>query len=114
MQEDNSKHSIFQLKSAHHWFSDVIIQLSSNSICAIKSTILPEIKCPQLSKPKPTVVKNQNSICDRSTYIYFRHETLDVPPDRSFSTQSRHGTSWLAFADCAANEIANLLLPQHR
>ncbi len=28
MQEDNSKHSIFQLKSVHCWFSN-IIQLSS-------------------------------------------------------------------------------------
>ncbi len=39
-------------------------QFSSNSICAIKSTISLEIKCPQLSRPEATVARNQNSISD--------------------------------------------------
>ncbi len=47
-------------------FSDVIIQFSLNSICAIKSTISLKIKCPQLSKPEATAARNQNSICDRT------------------------------------------------
>ncbi len=38
-------------------------QFSLNSICAIKSTISLEIKCPQLSKPE--AARNQNSIGDR-------------------------------------------------
>ncbi len=46
MQEDNNNKKN-QIKSVHHWFSDVIVPLSSNSICAIKLTILPVIKCPQ-------------------------------------------------------------------
>ncbi len=47
VQKDNSKHSIFSLRYFIMDFRDVIIQFSSNSICAIKSTILLEIKCPQ-------------------------------------------------------------------
>ncbi len=35
------------------------------SICAIKSTISLEIKCPQLSKPEATEARKQNSIGDR-------------------------------------------------
>ncbi len=41
-------------------------QFSSKSFCSIKSTILLEIKCPQLSKPEATAARNQNSICDRT------------------------------------------------
>ncbi len=41
-------------------------QFSSNSICAIKSTISLEMKCPQLSKPEATAARNQNSIGDRN------------------------------------------------
>ncbi len=37
----------------------------SKSFCSIKSTILLEIKCPQLSKPEATAARNQNSIGDR-------------------------------------------------
>ncbi len=37
-----------------------------NSICAIKSIILLEMKCPLLSKPEATVARNQNSIGDRT------------------------------------------------
>ncbi len=40
-------------------------QFSLNSICAIKSVISLEIKCPQLSKPEATTARNQNSIVDR-------------------------------------------------
>ncbi len=36
------------------------------SFCSIKSTILLEIKCPQLSKPEATAARNQNSIGDRT------------------------------------------------
>ncbi len=41
------------------------IQLKK-SFCSIKSTILLEIKCPQLSKPEATAARNQNSIGDRT------------------------------------------------
>ncbi len=41
-------------------------QFSSKSFCSIKSTILLEIKCPQLSKPEATAARNQNSIGDRT------------------------------------------------
>ncbi len=41
-------------------------QFSSNSICAIKSTISLEIKCPQLSKLRATAARNQNSIGDKN------------------------------------------------
>ncbi len=36
------------------------------SFCSIKSTILLEMKCPQLSKPEATAARNQNSIGDRT------------------------------------------------
>ncbi len=41
-------------------------QFSSKSFCSIKSTILLEMKCPQLSKPEATAARNQNSIGDRT------------------------------------------------
>ncbi len=34
-------------------------------MCVMKSMILLEMKCPQLSKPEATTVRNQNSIGDR-------------------------------------------------
>ncbi len=40
-------------------------QFSLNNICAIKSMIVLEMKCPQLSKPEATAARNQNSIGDR-------------------------------------------------
>ncbi len=40
-------------------------QFSLNSICAIKSVISLEMKCPQLSKPDGDSGKEQNSIGDR-------------------------------------------------
>ncbi len=40
-------------------------QFSLNSICAIKSMISLEMKCPQLSKPEATAARNKNSICER-------------------------------------------------
>ncbi len=40
-------------------------QFSLNSIGAIKSVILLEMKCPQLSKPEATTARNQISIGDR-------------------------------------------------
>ncbi len=40
-------------------------QFSLNGICAIKSVISLEMKCPQLSKPEVTTARNQNSIGDR-------------------------------------------------
>ncbi len=47
-------------------FSNGIVQLSSvYNICAIKSMIVLEIKCPQLSKPEATAARNENSIGDR-------------------------------------------------
>ncbi len=47
-------------------FSNGIVQLSSvYNICAIKSVILLEMKCPQLSKPEATAARNENSIGDR-------------------------------------------------
>ncbi len=36
------------------------------SLSSIKSTILLEMKCPQLSKPEATAARNQNSIGDRT------------------------------------------------
>ncbi len=36
------------------------------SFCSIKSTILLEMKCPQLRKPEVTAARNQNSIGDRT------------------------------------------------
>ncbi len=42
------------------------VQFSLNSICAIKSVISLEIKCPQLSKPEATTARTQNSIGDRT------------------------------------------------
>ncbi len=45
-------------------FSDGFIQLSLNNICAIKSMILLEMKCPQLSMLEATAARNQNSIGD--------------------------------------------------
>ncbi len=47
-------------------FSNGIVQLSSvYNICAIKSMIVLEMKCPQLSKPETTAARNQNSISGR-------------------------------------------------
>ncbi len=47
-------------------FSSGIVQLSSvYNICAIKSMIVLEMKCPQLSKPEATAARNENSIGDR-------------------------------------------------
>ncbi len=47
-------------------FSNGIVQLSSvYNICAIKSVIVLEMKCPQLSKPEATAARNENSIGDR-------------------------------------------------
>ncbi len=47
-------------------FSNCIVQLSSvYNICAIKSMIVLEMKCPQLSKPEATAARNENSIGDR-------------------------------------------------
>ncbi len=47
-------------------FSNGIAQLSSvYNICAIKSMIVLEMKCPQLSKPEATAARNENSIGDR-------------------------------------------------
>ncbi len=40
-------------------------QFSLNNICAMKSMILLEMKCPQLSKPEAIAARNQNSIGDR-------------------------------------------------
>ncbi len=34
-------------------------------MCVMKSMILLEMKCPQLSKPEATTARNQNSIGDR-------------------------------------------------
>ncbi len=47
-------------------FSDGIVQFSLNNICAIKSMIVLEMKCPQLSKPEATAARNENSIGDRT------------------------------------------------
>ncbi len=48
---------------------NLVMALSSlvhlNSICAIKSMIVLEMKCPQLSKPEATAARNENSIGDR-------------------------------------------------
>ncbi len=47
-------------------FSNGIVQLSSvYNICAIKSMIVLEMKCPQLSKPEATAARNENSMGDR-------------------------------------------------
>lgn len=46
---------------------DVIVQLSSNNICAIKSTLSLEKKCPQLNKTK--MPRNQDFISDRMEEI---------------------------------------------
>ncbi len=69
MQEDNRKQSAFQFKSVHcslvmSSFSSV--QFSLPIVSAIKSTILPNIRCPQPNKPKAKVARNQNSIGDRN------------------------------------------------
>ncbi len=67
IQVDNRKQSAFHFKSVHCSFNDVIVQLSSLPIVsAIKSTIFPNIRCPQPSKPKATVARNRNSICNRN------------------------------------------------
>ncbi len=43
-------------------FSNGIVQLSSvYNICAIKSMIVLEMKCPQLSKPEATAARNGNN-----------------------------------------------------
>ncbi len=54
-------HSHLILRSACHHPA----YFNSNSICAIKSMISLEIKCPQLSKPETIAARNQNSIGDR-------------------------------------------------
>ncbi len=58
-QEDYEKEAFFQLKWFRWWFSDVIIQFSSLPIVSVQS-----VKCPQLSTPKVTAARTQNSICD--------------------------------------------------
>ncbi len=60
--------NIFELKAFHCWIQWCYCpaQFSLNSICAIKSVISLEIKCPQLSKPEATTPRNQNSIGDRT------------------------------------------------
>ncbi len=60
--------NFFELKAFHYWFQwcHCPAQLSLNSICAIKSVISLEMKCPQLSKPEATTARNQNSIGDRT------------------------------------------------
>jgi len=42
--------------------SSSTVQFSSNSVSAVKSIILLDVKCPQLSKPEATVARNPNSI----------------------------------------------------
>ncbi len=59
MQEDNNK-SFFQFKSVHWWFSVDVIQFSSLPIVSVQS-----VKRPQISKPKATEARTQNSIGDR-------------------------------------------------
>ncbi len=45
---------------------NLVMALSSlNNICAIKSMIVLQVKCPQLSKPEATAARNENSIGDR-------------------------------------------------
>ncbi len=45
---------------------NLVMALSSlNNICAIKSMIVLEMKCPQLSKAEATAARNENSIGDR-------------------------------------------------
>ncbi len=60
--------NIFELKAFHCWIQWCYCpaQFSLNSICAIKSVISLEMKCPQLSKPEATTARNQNSIGDRT------------------------------------------------
>ncbi len=65
MYNDKIKHSIFSWRHFIIEFSNGIVQFSLNNICAIKSMILLEMKCPQLSKPEATAARNQNSIGDR-------------------------------------------------
>ncbi len=54
-----------------------------NSICAIKSTTLPEMKHPQLRKPKVTVARNPNSIDERKGEKNYFGETRLSRGDRS-------------------------------
>ncbi len=63
----NPTYSTFKLKAVHHWIQwcHRLAQFSLNSICAIKSTIPLEIKCPQLSKPEATAARSKYSIGDR-------------------------------------------------
>ncbi len=49
----------------------VVAQFSLNNICAIKSMIVLEMKCPQLSKPEATAARNENSIGDRMENFFF-------------------------------------------
>ncbi len=45
---------------------NLVMALSSiNNICAIKTMIVLQLKCPQLSKPEATAARNENSIGDR-------------------------------------------------
>ncbi len=48
-----------------HFIIDLVVALSSlvqfKYICAIKSMIVLEMKCPQLSKPEATAARNENS-----------------------------------------------------
>ncbi len=59
---------MFELTAFHYWIQwcHCPAQFSLNSICAIKSVITLEMKCPQLSKPEATTARNQNSISDRT------------------------------------------------
>ncbi len=49
-----------------------------NNICAIKSMIVLQVKCPQLSKPEATAARNENSMLHvvHATYVeYFKSVT---------------------------------------
>ncbi len=51
-------------------------QFSLNSICAIKSMISLEMKCPQLSRPEATTARNQNSIQDVHLSFFSHKESI--------------------------------------
>ncbi len=55
----------FQLKAFHYWIQwwHRPAQFSSKSFCSIKSTILLEMKCPQLSKPEATASSMMLQLC---------------------------------------------------
>ncbi len=53
-------HFIIEFSNGFNEFS-----IEFRNICAIKSMIVLERKCPQLSKPEATAARNENSIGDR-------------------------------------------------